>query len=98
MINYVNILTIDERKNALFYFEQNINDFKNSKYITCLFKMYKNVSEKPGAVIALWLDTILEDPRVQKNIKNRVYTFFAKLDGIRSVNMVIYKKRNHLDN
>lgn len=98
MINYVDILTIDERKNALFYFEQNINDFKNSKYITCLLKMYKNVNEKAGATIALWLDTILEDLRVQKNIKNRVYNFLAKSDGIRSANMVIYKKRNHLDN
>lgn len=99
MLKSGEILDKNEYNNAIFYFEQNIKEFNNSKYITYLFQIYKNIANlKVRATITLWLDYILfNDIPIQKNIKKKVYNFLSKLDGIRSANMVLYKRRNHLD-
>lgn len=98
MINCVEVLTEDERSRAIWCFHEKIEQFRNSKYVTGLFRAHKNNSDniKACALIEYWLNLMLDDERIQKNIKKRAYNFLSKLPGLRSVEMIIFKRKNLL--
>ena len=98
MINYVEVLAEDERSRAIWCFHEKIEQFKNSKYVTGLFRAHKNNSDniKACALIEYWLNMMLDNKRIPKNIKNRAYNFLSKLPGLRSAEMVLFKRKNQL--
>ena len=95
MINYIEVLKEDERSRARWCFHEDIEQFRNSKYVTSLFRVHKNNSDniKVRALIEYWLNMMLDDERIQKNIKNRAYNFLSKLPGLISANMIIFKTK-----
>lgn len=98
MINFVKVVTKDERSRAIWYFYEKIELFRNSKFITSLFREHKNNSDNISerALIEYWLNLMLFDERIPKNIKKRAYNFLSKLPGLRSAEMIIFKRKNQL--
>lgn len=101
MINCVEVLTENERSRAINYFDENIELFKDSKFITRILRSHKNNSKlninlKMRALIEYWLNMMLDNERIPKNIKKRAYNFLSKLPGLRSVEMIIFKRKNLL--
>lgn len=101
MINYVEVLAADERSRAIDYFNENIEQFKNSKFITSILRSHRNNSKlninfKRRVLIEYWLNMMLDNKRIPKNIKKRAYNFLSKLPGIRSAEMVLFKRKNQL--
>lgn len=98
MINYIEVLTEDERSRAIWCFHEKIEQFRNSKYVTGLFRAHKNNSDniKTCALIEYWLNMMLYNKRIPKNIKKRAYNFLSKLPGLLSADMIIFKRRNQL--
>lgn len=98
MINCVEVLTEDERLCAIWCLHEKIELFRNSKFITSLFREHKNNSDNISerAVIEYWLNLMLFDERIPKNIKKRAYNFLSKLPGLRSKEMIIFKRKNQL--
>lgn len=85
MINYIEVLKEDERSRAIDYFDENIELFKDSKFITSILRSHKNNSKlninlKRRALIEYWLNMMLDDERIQKNIKKRAYNFLSKIN------------------
>ena len=85
MINCVEVLAEDERSRAIDYFDENIELFKDSKFITSILRSHKNNSKlninlKRRALIEYWLNMMLDDERIQKNIKKRAYNFLSKIN------------------
>ena len=98
MINFVEVLTEDERSRAIWCFHEKIEQFRNSKFVTSLFREHKNNSDniKRCALIEYWLNMMLYNKRIPKNIQNRAYNFLSKLPGLRSAEMIIFKRENQL--
>lgn len=98
MINYVEVLTEDERSRAIWCFHEKIEQFRNSKFVTGLFRAHKNNSDniKVCALIEYWLNLMLDARRIPKSIKKRAYNFLSKLPGLRSAEMVLFKRKNQL--
>ena len=82
MINYAEVLTEDERLRAINYFDENIELFKESEFVASILRSHKNNSKldinlKRRALIEYWLDKILDDERISKNIKKKVAKYKA---------------------
>ena len=95
MVNYIEVLKEDERSRAILYFHEKIEQFRNSKYVTSLFRAHKNNSDniKACALIEYWLNMMLYNKRIPSNIKKRAYNFLSKLPGKRSADMVLFKRK-----
>ena len=95
MVNYIEVLKEDERSRAILYFHEKIEQFRNSKYVTSLFRAHKNNSDniKACALIEYWLNMMLYNKSIPSNIKKIAYNFLSKLPGKQRTNKKLIKKK-----